>query len=123
MKQIDMTKWPAPVIRLYLGQLTSEAVLAAAVDPNSETQKGQVCETNFYTGELALQRGDKDGATHLFRFAAAGCPKSFIEYDGGVAEIKALGLQPRIASHANLSMSLFPSGSPDRGANARSTLV
>ena len=94
MKQIDMTKWPAPVIRLYLGQLTSEAVLAAAVDPDSETQKGQVCETNFYTGELALQRGDKDGATHLFRLAAAGCPKSFIEYDGAVAEIKALGLQP-----------------------------
>jgi lipoprotein NlpI len=94
MKQIDMAKWPAPVIRLYLGQLTSEAVLAAAVDPNSETQKGQVCEANFYTGELALQHGDKDGATRLFRLAAASCPKPFIEYEGAVAEIKALGLQP-----------------------------
>jgi tetratricopeptide (TPR) repeat protein len=94
MKQIDMTKWPAPVIRLYLGQLTPEAVLAAADDPDSETKKGQECETNFYTGELALQRGDKDGATRLFRLATAGCPKSFIEYDGAVAEIKALGLQP-----------------------------
>jgi lipoprotein NlpI len=94
MKQIDMAKWPAPVIRLYLGQLTPEAVLAAAVDPDSETQKGQVCEANFYAGELALQRGDKDGAPRLFRLAAAGCPKSFIEYDGAVAEIKALGMQP-----------------------------
>ena len=94
MKKIDMAKWPAPVIRLYLGQLTAEAVLAAAVDPDSETQEGQVCEANFYTGELALQRGDKDGATRLFRLAAAGCPKPFIEYEGAVAEIKALGLQP-----------------------------
>jgi lipoprotein NlpI len=94
MQQIDMTKWPAPVIRLYLGQLTPEAVLAAAVDHDSETQKVQVCEANFYAGELVLHRGDKDGATRLFRLAAAGCPKSFIEYDGAVAEIKALGLQP-----------------------------
>jgi tetratricopeptide (TPR) repeat protein len=94
MQQIDMAKWPGPVIRLYLGQLTPEAVLAAAVDPDSETQKGQVCEANFYTGELALQRADKDGATRLFRLATAGCPKSFIEYDSAVAEIKALGLQP-----------------------------
>jgi lipoprotein NlpI len=94
MQRIDMAKWPGPVIRLYLGQLTPEAVLAAAADPDSETQKGQVCEANFYTGELALQRADKDGATRLFRLATAGCPKSFIEYDSAVAEIKALGLQP-----------------------------
>jgi lipoprotein NlpI len=38
-KQIEMTKWPAPVIRLYLGQLTPEAVLAAADDPDLSTKK------------------------------------------------------------------------------------
>jgi hypothetical protein len=27
--EIDMTKWPAPVIRLWLGEMTQEAVLAA----------------------------------------------------------------------------------------------
>src|SRR5262249_26315514 len=31
-QQVDMTKWPAPVIRLYLGESTPEAVLAAADD-------------------------------------------------------------------------------------------
>src|SRR5262249_3331617 len=31
-KQLDMTKWPGPLIRLYLGQGTPEAVLAAADD-------------------------------------------------------------------------------------------
>jgi lipoprotein NlpI len=55
--QIDMTKWPGPVIRLFLGQITPAAVLAAADNPNPETQKGQVCEANFFSGDLALQRG------------------------------------------------------------------
>jgi lipoprotein NlpI len=93
-KQIEMTKWPAPVIRLYLGQLTPEAVLAAADDPDLSTKKNQVCEANFYTGEFTLQRNDKGETTRLFRLAAAGCPKSFNEYEGAVAELKALGATP-----------------------------
>ena len=90
-KQIDMTKWPAPVIRLYLGQLTLEAVLAAADDPDPTTKKGRVCEANFYGGELTLRRGAKDEATRLFGLATTGGPKSFIEYDDASAELKALG--------------------------------
>jgi lipoprotein NlpI len=89
--QIDMTKWPAAIIRLYLGQMTPEAVLAAADDPYVNTKKRQVCDANFFIGELALQRGAKDEAVRLFRLAAAGCEKT-----GGVAniELKALGAQP-----------------------------
>ena len=93
-KRIDMSKWPAPVIRLYLGQLTAEAVLAAANDPDASTRTGQVCEANFYTGELALQQGKKDEAKRLFDRAAADCPRSFPEYDGAVAELKVLGARP-----------------------------
>jgi lipoprotein NlpI len=84
----------APVIRLYLGQLTPEAVLAAADDPDATTKKGQVCEANFYSGELALRQGKKDEATGLFRRATADCPKPFFEYDGANAELKALGKNP-----------------------------
>lgn len=91
VNQIDMTKWPAPVIRLYLGQLTPEAVLNAADDPDATTKKDRICEANFYSGELALQRGAKEKATKLFELAAKGCPKSFIEYDSAIAELKALG--------------------------------
>ena len=46
-----MTKWPAPVIRLFLGQLTPEAVLAAAADPDAQTNKGQICRSQFFTAE------------------------------------------------------------------------
>lgn len=93
-KQIDMTKWPAPLIRLYLGQMTPEAALAAADDPNANTKKGQVCEANFNTGKLDLQQGKKNEAISLFRLAAADCPKAFAEYRYATAELKALGVTP-----------------------------
>jgi lipoprotein NlpI len=93
-KQIDMTKWPAAIIRLYLGQLTPEATLAAADDADPHTKESQVCEANFFSGELALLRGAKDEATLLFRQASAGCPKVLLEYSSAVAELKALGATP-----------------------------
>ena len=93
-RYIDMTKWPAPVIRLFLGQTTPEAVLAAADDPNAKTKQGKVCEANFYTAELALQRRAKDEATRLFRLAVTDCRKGFTERAAANAELKALGANP-----------------------------
>lgn len=75
----------------FLGQLTPELVLAAADDPNADTKRGQVCEANFYTGELVLQQGHRDEARRLFRLAAADCPKDFTEWSAANAELKALG--------------------------------
>ncbi len=89
--QIDMSKWPAPLIRLFLGQITPQAALAAADDANANTKKGRVCEANFYSGELALQQGAKDQATRLIRLAALDCQKGFIEFTAANAELKALG--------------------------------
>jgi tetratricopeptide (TPR) repeat protein/membrane protease YdiL (CAAX protease family) len=93
-EQIDMSKWPAPVIRLYLGELSPAEVLAAAADPDATKNRGQTCEANFYTGELALQNGNKDEAARLFRLAAADCPKTFDEFSAANAELKALGMRP-----------------------------
>jgi lipoprotein NlpI len=92
--QLDMTEWPAPVIRLFLGQLTPEAVLAAADNPDAKAKAGQVRQANFYSGELALSKGAKDGATRLFRLAADLCPKGSDEWRASRAELKALGLTP-----------------------------
>jgi lipoprotein NlpI len=95
ISQINMTKWPAPVIRLFLGQTTPAAVFAAADDPDANTKKGQLCETNFYLGELALQQGAKEKAARLFRLAAADCPREFVEGPAASAELKMLGLSGR----------------------------
>jgi lipoprotein NlpI len=92
--QIDMTKWPAPVIRLYLGQMTPEAVITAAADPEASRQKSQVCEANFFSGELALRQGKKDEATRLLRIADEGCPKDSFQLIAANDELKALGVQP-----------------------------
>ena len=91
---IDMTAWPAPVIQMFLGQMPPAAVLAAADDPDAKKKKGQVCEANFYSGELALRHGEKDEAARLFRLAAGDCPITFIEWSAANAELKALGATP-----------------------------
>ena len=90
--QIDMTVWPAPVIRMFLGQLTPAAVLAAADNADAKTKSNQVCEANFYSGELALRQGAKDEAARLFKIAVSDCPKTFIEWDAAKSELKGLGV-------------------------------
>jgi lipoprotein NlpI len=88
--QIDMGKWPAPIIRLYRGEILTAAVLAAADDQDAQTKKDHICEANFFIGELMLQRGSEDEATGLFRTTAADCSAW-----ARVAnpELKALGVQ------------------------------
>jgi lipoprotein NlpI len=93
---INMGKWPAPVIRLFLGESTPAAVLAAADDPDGKTKRGQVCEANFYLGELALQQGAREDATRLFRLAAGDCPREFVEGHSAESELEALA-----ASHSS----------------------
>ena len=90
ISKLDMTIWPAPIVRMLQGQTAPAAVLADADDPDPAKKKGQVCEANFYSGELAL-RGRKDEAIRLFRLAASDCPKTFDEWANANAELKALG--------------------------------
>ena len=90
ISHINMTKWPAPVIRLYLGQTTPAEVLAAAADPDAMTKRGQICEANFYLAELALQQGAREEAKRMFRLAAADCPREFVEGHSASSELEAL---------------------------------
>ena len=81
--------------RLKLTLALALAVVAPAAaradDPDGETKKRQVCEANFYGGELALQAEAKDDATRLFRLAAAGCSPATIQWSAANAELRALG--------------------------------
>jgi lipoprotein NlpI len=87
---MDMNKWPAPIVRLYLGQMTPADVNAAADNADAAMKKAQTCEANFYGGKLASLRGKKDEAKRLFELAAAECPKSFIEYGAANSELRTL---------------------------------
>lgn len=90
-RRLDMKAWPAPVIKLWRGELGADAVIAAADDPNAATKQAQVCEANFYSGEFALLKGTKDEATKLFEAAAKDCPQPMLERVAASAELKALG--------------------------------
>jgi len=92
--RLDMQVWPAPVVRLYLGETTPAAVLAAADDPDPKKKREQACEANFYSGELAQLQDAKAEATRLFRLAASDCPRTFVEWSAANAELKALGMSP-----------------------------
>ncbi len=92
--QLDMKAWPAPVIRLFLGESTPEEMLPAADDPDPKKEQGRVCVANFFSGELALLRGSKEEAARLFRIASNDCPRDFVEGTAADAELKALGLTP-----------------------------
>lgn len=86
-KNLDMTVWPAPVIRLFLGELNAEQTFAAAFDTDPQTKAAQTCEANFYSGEFALLKKNKKEAQRLLKLAADNCPPSFIESTAAVAEL------------------------------------
>ena len=92
--KLDMTVWPAPVIRLFLGQGTPDAVMAATDDPDPVTRRGRVCEANYYSGEVALLHGNRDEAVKLLTAASANCPSRWTEWELADAELKALGVTP-----------------------------
>lgn len=96
---IDMTAWPAPIIRMFLGRATPAAVLAAANEADATNRKGQVCEANFYSGALALRSGARDEAIRLFRLASSDCPRYFDEWGAANHELKALDTTPSTSQH------------------------
>ena len=86
-KQLDMTAWPAPVIRLFIGESNAEQTFAAAVDTDPKTRQAQTCEANFYSGEFVLQNKNRKEAQRLLKLAADQCPPSFVESTAAVAEL------------------------------------
>jgi tetratricopeptide (TPR) repeat protein len=91
-KAIDMTVWPAPLVKLYLNQTTFEAVLESAKDSDANKSRGQLCEAQFYGGKWKLFTGAKDDAIKLYRLASEGCPLDYIERVWAGVELKALGI-------------------------------
>ena len=89
-KQLDATKWPAPIVNLFLGTVMPEQVLSAADDVDPRKKKGRSAKRNFYTAERTLQRGSKEEALRLFDQAAADCPRTFIEKQAADVELSSL---------------------------------
>jgi lipoprotein NlpI len=77
---LNLSKWPGPVIQLFLGKITTEAVLKAASnsDPNKSSEKQ--CQANFYLAEYQALHGQRDAAQKTFRLAGDTCNRNYFLY-------------------------------------------
>ncbi|MGB0125911.1 MAG: tetratricopeptide repeat protein [Silvibacterium sp.] len=88
----DLSKWPGPVLKLDLGQMTASEVMMAAPSPGTDRQKKwQACEANYFTGEDALLHHQRPTALERLNAARNGCPKGDTTYGATLAELKRLG--------------------------------
>lgn len=97
---LDQAKWPAPLVALYSGKATADAMLAQARTGN------QRCEAAFYLAELALARRDEPGGRNGLRQAVATCPHTFTEYAMARAEL-ATGGRPHVVDGVDLDEVAF----------------
>jgi tetratricopeptide (TPR) repeat protein len=88
----DLSKWPGPILKLDLGQMTADELMATAANASAEKQKWEICEANYFTGEDALFHHQRAKAIERLRAARDGCPKAQGSYGQAVAELKRLGV-------------------------------
>jgi tetratricopeptide (TPR) repeat protein len=93
-KRLDMSRWPAPIVRLFLGQETTEAVLAAADRGAAAMRRARRCEASFFAGELMLDRSRETDAMRLIDRALAECPPTSQERSVAEAEARVLRVMP-----------------------------
>ena len=89
-RELNLTRWPGPVIALFLGQLTVPALLESTRDPDPTTQRERQCEASFYAGEHLLITGQRESAIGMLQAAVATGISSLYEYASARAELRRL---------------------------------
>lgn len=77
---LNLSKWPGPVIQLFLGNATTEAVLQAASDKDPGKSSEQQCEANFYIAEYQAFHGQREAAKKNFRLTGETCNRNYFLY-------------------------------------------
>lgn len=88
--RLDLSRWPGPVVSLYLGKTTAAAVREAARDAAPKLQKSRQCQASFFLGEYFLGQGRKGDAVRRL-WEAAACPPTVAESGVARSELKRLG--------------------------------
>jgi tetratricopeptide (TPR) repeat protein len=86
--KLDAAKWPAPIMKVYLGTATPDQAVLAANQGGADALQGQKCEANFYIGEWQVLHQNAVAAKPMFEAAASSCPVGFIEQPAAAAELK-----------------------------------
>jgi len=90
----DLTKWPGPIVRFYLGEATSDDVLQAAHDADREKNAKQACDANFYLAEYSILQGNRAEAIPMLRKTPDICRPDFLVYRAALAELARLEKAP-----------------------------
>jgi lipoprotein NlpI len=88
---IDLDKWPGPVIRALLGEITPATAASAAIPLPFSAEANTAaarCEVEFFLGQQHLIRGERDKAAARFEAAIATGVVEFIEYRAAQHELK-----------------------------------
>lgn len=88
----DLSKWPGPILKFDLGQMTADELMATAAHASAEKQKWEICEANYFTGEDALFHHQRAKAIARLKAARDDCPKAQGSYGQAVAELNRLGV-------------------------------
>lgn len=83
--QTTIGDWPGPLLALFGGRTTPEAVWQEAANDN-----GRACEADFYVGTWHQSRGERAAARELYTRAAERCPKDFVAFDAARRALKRL---------------------------------
>jgi len=86
-KAFDLEKWPGPVVRLFLGQISRDAARAAALDTDAQTARLQSCEAAFFIAELDLVSRQAEAAKFGFQHVIEDCPKAYVAARVAKAEL------------------------------------
>jgi tetratricopeptide (TPR) repeat protein len=88
--KLDQAQWPYPIVRLFLGSLSPETLVAATRSQNESTQRDQVCRAGFYLGVYQAGKSERDLAREWFQLATDTCAKNFREYHAAKIELDRL---------------------------------
>jgi len=85
--RLDLTKWPGPVLKLFLGTTTPDGLFAEAKDRDKTAENQKLCEVYFYLGQYYLIMGEASKARNMFEHCLDTGVKAFIEYRGAKIEL------------------------------------
>jgi lipoprotein NlpI len=77
--------WPGPLLDLFSGRITPDAVWQAAAN-----DQGRTCEADFYVGAWNQAEGRPAAAKDLYARATARCPHNYVAFDAARRALKRL---------------------------------
>ncbi|HEV8391965.1 MAG TPA: hypothetical protein VGQ35_19080, partial [Dongiaceae bacterium] len=84
--------WPRPIVDLFLGRGSTEAVeKAAKIAAQQKDAAGQRFDADFYIGQWALLSGDEAAATLRLKSVYDSRMREYLEFDIARADLNSLG--------------------------------